>query len=616
MAGDANYRRLTEATQSPLNQEMRAALKKLEEQHGAKEYQYFFAICAMRRSSLAELERLFIGLDALPADEREELLEAFNNDGPSDPKLLISNAWLGEAEKGTLNGQEAAETLETLSKTAESWGQKKLAVECLSSASVMLDEYAEDPEAATELLDKAVVRFGSCVEFSRERAKVLYRKGDHDASLQVIRDIEDTLADPVECVFAFRSAGISAAELKRWPEAIEFFEKAREAGLKTQGDTSVMATGFLGDIAACYLWAGNIKLALMNARQALEEVEKREPPTTPNEIYTRHLIGHIPVWMDHELFDSEHLSQYRDLAPGKCSQPDPIPAVLERPIYPLDICWYQLCRVELLSDQDAGIRAQLRSWPDHRKITSLEILLACEDLGRVIRNRTIDALPGALRAELAGLAEMARNGNDFKERGLEKPDRGVFPKLLDDEIEEGERRTVIANTILAFALSCLLHNDQATFDQLTSLDGNHGLGRAVYPSIAAVLARRAVPNASPHLRLAAYMAQLRHEPEQLTPIDFFAMQAQIFGWLTASMRDQGLGSIFSQWITTTWQKIIVEERFRLHSPVTTVPQLEKALSTDTKDFKKAAIILLAAEVAVGFKLSPELRNTISNAAEV
>lgn len=598
----------------PLADELRSRERDVSASMGLRINQFLFIFQSTRRSKIADLSELFSDLDATPAALRDELLLALD-DNQGGFSTLVGNAWLGDAELGTLDARGAAQELQRLAELAERWGQTRLSLECIVAQSVMIDEYAEDPDGALRVIEDAENRLGRKVPLLRQRAKVLHRRGDHAGSLAVMRDLGDGLSeqDFIEQAFAYRSAGISAAELGDWTEAISFFSKARSALVKNDGDIRPMATGLLGDIAACEVHKGDIKSAIENIKLALEELAAAEPATMPDQLYTRHLIGHVPTWMDHELFGTKEIQLSNSLAPGKCSQPEPIPAVLDRPLYPLDVCWYQLARVEKRADVDAGVRSSIKCWPNSRKIAALEIVLANDDLQSAIRSRNLDEFVDLIFVEISAMAEMAAKSGQFRAEGLMNASKGTFPLLTAEQHETQQAFSIIAIGVFSFALSCVLAEDWEGFDALINLSDTRLDREAAFQRVIAELKGTSSSSTDNILVLSKYLHQLRAGEDQLTPRELFTIQCRLLHWLSTSNDSRGLYTRFSAFVRNSWRRIIDNQSFLLSSPMSSGPQLERALESEIdSSFSYAARVLLAANEAVGSPLSQDFRSLISD----
>lgn len=602
------YLDFTSKAEGPLGEFMREREKALGTDMGADVPQFLFIFQGTRKSDLTILEEVFADLDSTTLERRAYLLSSFDTEY-GDRTLFVANAWLGETEKTGFDPQDASRRFLQLAERAEQWGDIKLALECIVASAIMLDEYAKVPDQALQVLDTADAHFGGQIPLRQERAKVLHRKGDHADALKVIREIGDQI-DPknyVDRAFFYRTAGMSAGELQQWDEAIEFFGKAREAALKAVGDggLTAMSIGLLGDLAGCAVKAGQVDKGLGFIKQAIEELERIEPPAIPILIQTRHLIGHVPAWMNERLSGSVQASPNFTLPMGKCSQQEIIPAILDRSLYPLDLLWYQLAEIELRANLDLGIRSSIKAWPDERKILSMEFMLAKEDLDRAIRLRDVDKFQSAVVSEITALDGMTPRAKELKAEPLTKLSRGAFPPLSN--LDGPLAGTLIHDAVVAFALFAFLTKDEDALTRLLALKDGTVAQHPVFKATVALLGEGEKAGTS----LAGYLYRMRTEKD-LSPNDVFRIQCQFLQWLAQSaMTSRPLNSLLAAWVKKTWLQIIDEQRFRLRVPFSTVPLIEKALASEPSDnLSYAARVLLAADEAVGVQLSTDFHKLL------
>jgi hypothetical protein len=347
-------------------------------------------------------------------------------------------------------------------------------------------------------------------------------------------------------------------------------------------------------------------------KQALEELEKFEPPATDLQKYTRHLIGHVPTWMEQELFPSAVRQEFAALAPGKCSQPDPIRAVLERPIYPIEVCWYQLARVERRANQDVGIRAAVSAWPNTRKILFLEGLLSNADVGYFTRNRRLADFKEAILDDASSLVQLATRGAELRGKNFSNAPRGTIERLPLTAMETSEARAVISTAVIGYALSCVLAGDTGGYDELINLDNGDLAQHSAFQGVVSILGAQK-PNGDGILSIAEYLAQLRAGEDRLTPAQLFTIQCHLLTFLRNPLLGESLAIPFADWICRTWRRIIEEQRFRLRQPATTTPSIEGAIADpNTHGRGKAASVLLAADEAVGSRLSIEFKKVLTD----
>lgn len=601
-----------------LGEEVRESMERVRGAFNGDIQDFLFVINATRKSTIADLLGFFAELDALPREVRDDLLSAFHK-GPGDLKLLLGNAWFPEHVDNSINGQEAADNFFKMSQLAERWEQTRLAVECVVTQSVMLDEYAKAPDAALQALTDAEVRFGAKVELARQRAKVLHRNGDHAACLEVMRTIGDQIDanDYIERTFAFRSAAISASTLGGWAEAIQFYEKARREALRGQGDLQTTAVGLLGDIAGAQVRVGDVRSALRTMKQALKEVARFDPPASQLEYCTRVLICHVPSWMDNELFPSSGTCDFSSLPPGACSRSEINHALLDRRLAPVDVCWYQLAMVEQKSACDEGVTDTIVAWPPERRITSLEAPLTKVLMDRAIQSLSLADLNTKLLAYASSMAHLSANAVALRDSNLYQPSLGAIPSLSVTDLDAAVPRLITVNAVLAFALVSILTRANDKYDGLVDLLRRSFAASAALSSIATHLAGDLSPDSEREASdiIARLAAQLRARGDDLDPDEVFVAQCRLLDWLRHHEFKDIVAPPLLTWTRETWFQIVEQQRFRLRSPNTSVPSILAALRVEGAPVQVISKTLLAAENAVQSNLHPEMRAAMEGLAE-
>jgi hypothetical protein len=565
-------------------------------------YHFLFAISATRRSSVAALVALFAELHALPTETRNDLLSSFDH-GAGDLRLFVANAWYGEHEAQAIDGRAAAASFGELAKTAAKWGHSRLAVECVVAQSIMLDEYAADADQALKVIDDAEKRYSVKVELARQRAKVLHNRGDHAASLEVIRAVGDQIdpEDHVERTFAFRSAATSAANLADWNTANEFYFKARQEALRGKANLRVTAIGLPGDIAGAQLRAGDTRTALHTMMEALRGIEEFAPPKSPLEHCTRALISHVPPWMEYELFKEGRPYQ---LPPGICSRSEPHQPLLERPVPPIDIGWYQLANIEQKLGLDVGATKAIEAWPNEKRITVMEALFAKTRIDRSVADLDVPGLERDLRSYASSMEYLNANRATIRQADPLEPARGAVLKLpLEGQIASG----MAANALLSFALIAIIRATWNTAEELIQRLRSTFPGSAKLMAICSALEGADTTCQDASEIVARLLARLRANADDLDPDDTFIVQCRLFDWSRQTGFLPVIAPALLAWMRERWQRISEHQCFLLRNPRTTAPEILAALSGDGTPANIIAKALLAAESAVRTPLHDDMR---------
>jgi hypothetical protein len=183
---------------------------------------------------------------------------------------------------------------------AQSWGYRDLSIRCHIVRGIILDEYLNDPDGALQALDDAEEIHESDPSLDRARAKIFYRRRDHEAALQLFREHSEKmeLREPVARAYMLREAAISAAELEQFAEAREWFAAARQVASSTASENmKLMAIGLRADEAIAAYLAGDVIAALNGLEAALDEIAPIDPASSITAGYRHRVIRHSILWL-------------------------------------------------------------------------------------------------------------------------------------------------------------------------------------------------------------------------------------------------------------------------------------------------------------------------------
>ena len=406
--------------------------------------------------SVAELEELFRRLEQLDAPRRDRLLSATAS-LPGGYLMLVSRAWMAEHEDGAINWLDAASRYLRMAQQANGWGNRALALRCFTARGVMFDEYGHDPDDAMSALDDAVLTLGPDPVLARARAKVLWRRRDHAAALPLLEEAVEASASeaPVERAFLLREAAISAAELGEWDKAATWFEQGRDGADEIGGLMVPMAIG-LGTDAAVAAWhVDDIGTALTGMAGCLERLADVDPRGDIKSAYVHRIVRHAILWMHDSVSDLRiRLIDGTDavMPPGAGSNPEPIEAVRDLPLAAIDVAWYLLAKVDLMTGERAGIAATVAHRLCEGPIPSQEITLRHRRVAAAITRSDPGALAENLSAWIAAMLYLEKNYSELLHDNLEFPVRGLIPDPAMTQLSTATAVKAIGEAALAFGI--------------------------------------------------------------------------------------------------------------------------------------------------------------------
>ena len=338
----------------------------------------FFMRSALRIPSVPDLQRAFDTLDDATPTLRAALLDDVS-DMPGDAGYVVNHAWLEESKRQTTDWPAHLAAYGRMAKQAQSWGYRDLSIRCHIVRGIILDEFLNDPDAALRALDDAEEILQSDPALDRARAKIFYRRKDHEAALQLFRENvgKMELREPAARAYMFREAAISAAELGEWGEARQWFAAARQAASNaTSTNMKLMEIGLRADDALAAYQAGDVVAALNGLKTALDEIAPVDPASSIAAGYRHRVIRHSILWLFGKASGTpvDVGGEPTVMVPGMCSNPEP-PDLSDLPFASGDYTAYLLVQAEIASGVSAGIEQGPRARLGGRAIPEMELLV-------------------------------------------------------------------------------------------------------------------------------------------------------------------------------------------------------------------------------------------------
>ena len=481
------FREIVESGSTPLD--LKSGFYVAGEGERANKYAMLFSIGAAGISSVKRLEEIFAALDALTPEQRIMLLEAYERQ-PSDYHILVSSVWLTAQKNKALDWADAASRYARMAERARLWGLLRLAAECHVARTIMFDEYGEDAAAALRALDEAVTILGDDIVLSRARAKVLWRHDDHAGAVGIMRNIADQIGRdaPIERAFALREAAISAAKIDDWAQAERWFDEAKIAAEQAKSDDMrPMAIGLGVDAAVASFQSGAPVRAIKRLADSLVTLRTLDSESSLRAAYCHRVTRHAVLWLETQIEGRETLidNQPIQMPPGTCSNPEPLAAIKELPLGPIDLPWYMLAQAEIAAGEDLGIVKSLRERLEKGPVPIFEVMLRSKWMERAVIASDAQVFAAHLRPWLDGTTYMRAEGRSLRDKfTVLDPPRGEVPSLQPSQLTDEFVQASAGDAILAFLIVSILRGgmDAPSLleSQLTAQLGNGFPGSAVF----------------------------------------------------------------------------------------------------------------------------------------
>jgi hypothetical protein len=561
--------------------------------------------------SVPDLQRAFDTLDAATPEERAALLSDVS-DMPDDAAYVVNHAWLEKSRRKTADWTAHLESYRRMAEQADGWGHRDLALRCHIACGIILDEYLKDPDAGLRALDKAEKLLGNDPALDRARAKIFYRRKDHEAALRLFRDNAGKADQqaPASRGYMLREAGISAAELGQWTQAREWFAAAREAASSAVSpNIKLMAVGLRADEALAAHKAGDVISALNGLNLALDELAPVDPVSSIAAGYRHRVVRHSILWLFGQATATPTAvgDEPIMMVPGMCSNPEP-PDISDLPLGSADYARYLLVQAEIASGVSAGLEEGVRARLGGRAIPAMELLVRGTRMEFLLRRldarNYIETLPSWVNSQIY----LDLNRDILRQSGPDSPVYGEIPPATPEQL--GSERAVFTadDALLSFGIMAALQNRRDAVDALcakgANLPAGYG-GKDILNIIAS--------GESPVQELAPFVAVQVHrvaEQSNLTPDELFVACVRFVQWAKKSNLQRVLAPAVEAWARAGWAHAIKEQRVNLRNPASTVRPIRAVLESSDTGLKFLGRLIVAAQPAVHHKLGETFRQSL------
>lgn len=602
---------------------LRNLMTNVESMPGSDGFGFFgviFTIGAIHLSSVERFEQIIIDLDGLEPEERAMWLQGYR-EHPRECGVFVNGPWSSEHERDAVDPGDAEQRYKRIAARTKNWGIRSLTVQCHVARAVILDEYAKDQAAAFEALDEGIAALGDDIAFERERAKIHWRGGDYANALAIMRRIADVVGkeSPVERAFAMREAAISAAKTGDWAQAEAWFAEGQEsAALRETEDMHAMSIGLRADAAIAAFHAGAPERMLRGLATAVSALNDLDPDATLRTAYCHRVVLHAVLWAKSRFAGRDITVDGKPVGmlPGTCSNPEPLAAIREQPLGPIDIAWYMLAEAEVDANINIGIYTSLRQRLVKGPIPVCDVTLRDCLIAKDVRELDVAGFAEHLIPFIEGMAFFSSQSDALKQAwDVFDPTRGEIPSLAECGAEISLVEPMAADAVLAICASAVMLGKPDAIGLLeAALIAKLGQDFAGSNVFAYWRGGSATTLAELDQTVAKSIALLR-KGDHIEPRNIWGIGLRLYEKATQSNFKRVLVPCIAAWLRGEWARIIAQESFRLTRPIHTVPAIEAGLSHSSNDERFLARLLLNASDAVNAYLAAPYRNRLASVAD-
>jgi len=537
---------------------------------------------------------------------------------PNDFRLMVDSAWLFDAQREGFDAFAAANKLQQAGEIAEKWNNTEIAVECLCSSVVMLDEYAEDVQGAIRVLDSSAEKRPKNLRLLRQRAKVHFNSRKYSEALETYTRVVSAIpkGDHIERAFALREAAISAGKTGRIQEAGDYFSEAHKAARNATGVAMQrMAIGLKAECAIVKFQSDKVRDSILLVRQAIIDAEQLDSEADKKGDFCRLMLLHVVNWMKSRVNNTHPTHSEFAMVVGSCSRPDPPDSIMEAPCPPLLASWYHLAILELVLEADYGILFELRKRTGAKRIMSCEVALNYYLMTKYVKAVDIESFLSYLPEYAAMIAYMREN--------ISIPDNAHTYEITNPALSEigdvdwtSELHLQNAkDAILAMAACGLCSGTDDLFSEMRCRVARYKEAASVLcPFMDCFEKEKCAKHDG--LEVTAYcLGRLMKPREHMNPDEMFLLTYRLWEWLLHTFFKGAIENMIANHLEERWQRIADRQQFLLKQPMIAVPAIKSAIEEPLSGTAKIARLLLAAEIAVEHQFDASIRSRLNEDTE-
>ncbi len=542
-------------------------VKKLTEE-GISPIGFMFLNQVIQLSKIEALTTVFDFLDSSSSELRSSLLAPFRLDG-YNIDLMVTGAWLSEHKNNTIVPSVHSTIFAYLEKKAMDWSHTDLAVCCRKFQAIILDECGNDRESALAILDEGLTIYGlTNSELVREKAKVLYRSGDHEGNLALSKTLikSDAPINEIEKAYLGRDAAISAEKQGDFETARQYYLYGSEAAKKSKAPNLVaMYVGLLADAALASWHNGDRSTCLQDFISVLKGLNQFSADETLCTAHCHAVTRHVLFWLDQDatgearLFDD---SEETKIYPGCVSNPEPHSEIGEHYIISIEIAWYILAAIENHASLDVGITQNLEKFLPNGPVLEGQIHLIRAKIYNAFSLLDIKLFIDALKEKISCFAFIQANRENLGELDIKNVTYGTFPLATKDQQEKFN--DISEQYVLLYFSMCVLKEDiESISEALRKLAVSNSF--VVRPIILDRMQKSGPVNDfyADFAQLVRVHALSLSGVQQVLPVQVFSLAFKILQLAKATGNYQLFSKSLLPWLERKWLFIWERQRFLL-----------------------------------------------------
>jgi tetratricopeptide (TPR) repeat protein len=551
---------------------------------------------------------LFEALNGLDEGERDEYL-GFTLQTRGGTAALVNGPWLGEVRSGTIDGLSASGAYQQMAGLTRSWGHPPLTILLLVAASIMLDEYAAEPQLALDMVKQAESEFENSLDLARARSKIFLRQHRHADVVSILHDTESRFGEfePLERMFLRREAGISMAETGDWNgAAAQFSLAANDASLVENEISAALNLGLRADSALALYKANDVKSAVEVYREILKDLPEIDQDKSLQAVYCSRVIRHGLLWLhiqtigaaDEALINGEATV----MVPGMCSNPTPPDDMHELPRSTQDAAWYLFLTLEAEVVGPTNALRQLEKRLGGKTAPTFDLTFRSYVINKAIENVTADGFAEQMHRWLDFVAYSFHQEIQPGQQLSSTPSFTTVPRISAELLQTDRHTQLVRSAIFSFGVSAAVSGSKSGLSALRKNFDNHEDLRHCTSLIDQMLA----PKPDDQYFFITNSINTLLTRDELFATQLFEATLRFLFAVTESQFRKSIEAPVIRWTQRNWRKQ-VQSKLAFNNTNYVIPQIQAAL--EVPGLAGVAAVILAAESGLNVKLHEQLRDT-------
>ncbi|KQV78111.1 hypothetical protein [Rhizobium sp. Root1220] len=608
--------RMYEIARTTEHDELRSAYNVRHDDQQTSSFGIMFLMHAQAFQKISDTLEAFTAIDRCVQSFRQELFAALAL-REMDSEMYFNGPWLKDHSADTMDAAIHAPMYLQMANLARGWGLEDLAVTATKYQAVILDEYGNSSDKAMQALDQAQKWAGpDNWVLVRAQAKIEFRATNYPEALTLFKRLaamQDREISFIEKAFAFREAGITAANAGDWKLAEEFFRTARAAAKSSDlRSMDVMATGLLGDIGVARWHFGDRKGFTDAFDDGLSEVARFEVDESLNARHCHALYRHALLWAQDQLTGNVTLGNGEKPAilPGAISNPEPSPSLTDNKIAALGIARYMLASIELQCGLPARVRSGLIQKMAGKRLSVGEAWFdnhALEYYQRIGDAAGVAATSFNI-VQMAVINRMSQSVDSKPD--LENPREYITRDLTTDEQKSAV--SLFQMLVLGSAILGLVEGRQPFVAELFLLVRQTHID-TIEPAFALSQGQTQTQSRSFELMLSGLLAEASElvEPARLQPIRLLHLHLLILQAPPATV-PTSIRPKLPAWMREQWLDVVSNQGFLLTMPGQLARKLHALVDDQTAPMSSAARLIQLVIDHVPDPIPAEFRAMLTN----